>query len=1127
MGGKSKKPVVGYKYYLGMHMVFSHGPVDHVSKIYVDKREAWTGVETGGPIEISAPELFGGDGREGGVSGSVSVEMGYPSQDKNGYLQQQLGLTDIPAFRGVFGLVLQGCYMGNNPYLKPWSIRAQRIRVRSGGRPQWYANKAPIQSLDSDPSCAPLYAGLSFYLALDLSGSMDDTPIGGDKSRLESAQEAMTSVLLTINSKYVSAGTSLDIMIVGWGGTTINVLERESILRRGVTESDIEDLINWVNTRTTAYFTWFPAAVEDALSFFEDGDDSHSRVSVFVTDGVPTTPGVGPGAPASVAATTAGNTLLSIEGIIAYGIDIGNLPGSETEKMTNQEGTITVTDGNADELADAIASKLLFGCCEDMNPAHIVRECLTDPVWGMGYLDADIDDDAFMYAADYLYAESIGISITWSQEAAIEDFIAEILRHIDGVLYVDRVTGKFVLKLIRDDYAETALLRLDENNVAEVSDAQRPTIGDLISEISLEFWDKETGEKASVILHNQALQQLQSGGGSSASLSYPGFTSYSTANRIAARDLKALSTPLLSCAIDASREAESLNVGDAFILDWPDLAINNVIMRVQQLSFGDGVNNTVRIDAVEDAFVTEPLGTTIVEPGDIWIDPLEQLPDVADPRLMIEAPYWEIVQQQGELNTNNILADDPAAGFVAAIAGRQNNEINARLLVDSGTGYEDSGVLDFSPYAYLIEDVDYTDNHIYLGAGKDLDQVESGTVAQIADELVRVDSIGTDSNGQYMRVGRGILDTTPRQYTFDSTTLNTVIFWGDFAASDFVQYATSESINVKLRTVRGANILSEASAPVNSVTMANRAIRPYPPGNLTFNGLSYPSSGSNTAEYAGVDVIAWAHRDRLMQTDGNLFDYTASSIGPEAGTTYRVEAEAFNISGTSLGTYLSTNVGNVTSYQFDSNGDPIPPSTRRIAIKVYAVRSGYDSWQPAEIIVNYTPDSNEDEDVKVFIEEIENTSAGEFDFSSITAGYKRLVIEGYLRGDVTATDDSVEIFFNTDTTASNYHRQTSHGEDGANSSTEAANARIAICPAASSPANAYGHVRIVIEDYAGSRRKAAIGTYVSPNDSAAVVAGVSGVIWDSTTTAINRVRIRANGHATDQLLGKLTLYGEV
>ena len=148
--GSSKQVTVGYKYYLGMHMVLCHGPVDAVTKITVDDKVAWSGTATGGPITINAPELFGGETREGGVSGVVDVAMGAAAQPRNAYLQAQLG-NDIPAFRGVLALVLNQVYVGLNPYLKRWGAWVKRTNIKTDGTAQWYLAKAAIGN-DMNPA---------------------------------------------------------------------------------------------------------------------------------------------------------------------------------------------------------------------------------------------------------------------------------------------------------------------------------------------------------------------------------------------------------------------------------------------------------------------------------------------------------------------------------------------------------------------------------------------------------------------------------------------------------------------------------------------------------------------------------------------------------------------------------------------------------------------------------------------------------------------------------------------------------------------------------------------------------------------------------------------------------------
>ena len=106
-GGGSSTYVVGHRYYAGLHLALCHGPVDAVTRIIVGERTAWSGsITSSQTIYINAPELFGGESREGGVQGYVEVKMGGATETVSGYLQQKLGAV-IPAFRGVVSLIAQ------------------------------------------------------------------------------------------------------------------------------------------------------------------------------------------------------------------------------------------------------------------------------------------------------------------------------------------------------------------------------------------------------------------------------------------------------------------------------------------------------------------------------------------------------------------------------------------------------------------------------------------------------------------------------------------------------------------------------------------------------------------------------------------------------------------------------------------------------------------------------------------------------------------------------------------------------------------------------------------------------------------------------------------------------------
>lgn len=163
---------------------------------------------------------------------------------------------------------------------------------------------------------------------------------------------------------------------------------------------------------------------------------------------------------------------------------------------------------------------------------------------------------------------------------------------------------------------------------------------------------------------------------------------------------------------------------------------------------------------------------------------------------------------------------------------------------------------------------------------------------------------------------------------------------------------------------------------------------------------------------------------------------------------------------------------------------------------------------------------------RYLIEEITLGSAGEFDFNSIPAGFNRLSIKGLVRGTVSSTSDILYVLLNADTTLSNYHSQRLVGFDNSSGNQEySSEPRIANCSAASSASGLYSSLNIDIEDYAGSHRKMVNGVNFTPRDAAALEAGFH-VALSSVTAAVTRVRIRADDHPTDGLVGTLRLYGE-
>jgi Putative phage tail protein len=842
--GSSKKQTVGYKYYLGMHMVLSHGPADALYQIKVDDREAWKGNEDGGQITIDAPGLFGGESREGGVSGLVDVEMGGPTQVANDYLSGLL--DDVTGHRGVVGLILRKCYLGMNPYLKRWSALLQRIYLAQDGDDQWYAAKAGIPS------------GNVLTDIGDVGPTGPTTPILGHNDVVS---------YLTITAADATDYSSVDAS--GWATGPMPLTNNFSHPAghnpaSGTRPTTNEDAGFWIRkTVTLPHLGWIRVdmAFDNLAGFYVNGV-AQTIVSTGVFSGyVEFEP-----------------DSLTLD-LAAYGRNIVFGTGSGANPACICIDVAQYASGDLNML--------------DMNPAHIVRECLTNQDWGMGYDAADMDDVAFESCADALYDETFGLSLIWDRQIPIEDFIKEVLKHIDATLFVSRSTGKFVLKLIRADYDEGTLPLFDESNVEKVDGYSQRGFDELVNAIVLKYKDSGTNRDASAEIHDPAQVQMQQAT-ISTTVNYPGISNAALAARVAARDLKSLSSQLITATLYTNRDAISLNSGDAFKWSWAEYGLVERIMRVTGMSLGDGVNNTIKLQCTEDSFAL-PEVSYIDTSGSEWED-INLPPAPAEFAIAFEAPYYEIVQERGQSDTDDAIALNDEIGFVGVAAVRPTGAINAVLSTDAGAGYEEAGTFNFCPSATIVDAITQMTTTVELDDGVSLDSVLEGSHAQIDDELIVVVSIV----GTTLTFERGALDTVPAEHAASAR----IYFWDDFSGFDPAEYVDGETVNAKVMPITGQGQLAIGLATAMPVAMDSRAFRPYPPGDFKINDEYFPVAAADPV------TVTWAHRDRLQQTAGDLLSFLDASVGPEAGTTYKVQAsdaltdavvfEQTGISGTSF-----------------------------------------------------------------------------------------------------------------------------------------------------------------------------------------------------------------------------------
>lgn len=514
---------------------------------------------------------------------------------------------------------------------------------------------------------------------------------------------------------------------------------------------------------------------------------------------------------------------------------------------------------------------------EDANPANMLFELLTNIDWGMGYNQADLDQPSFVAAAITLDDEGFGLSMIWTSSDSIESFVDSILEHINGSLYIDLATGLFVIKLIRDDYVVASLPLFDESNVVDMQNFSRRTWGETTNEVTVVYHDNVINKDVPFTVQDMANIQIQ-GTTINITRQYPGISTAENAAFVALRDLRTLSSPLAKIKIRVNRDAWDTAPGDVFKLSWLAFGIVEVVFRVGAINYGNLKDGHIVIDAIEDVFGL-PSASYAKPQVSGWVEP-SSIPTDAVFQFIEDATYYDIVQEIGEDDAANVLPDQ---GFIKATAVRPTSDhYNFQLWITPDqnlTLYTKEGIGDFAPSATLVAAMvtGAVTTFTYEGDGGFLKFLPLFEFVRIDDEFM--DVIEHDIVAKTMIVNRGVVDTVPAAHSIGARLFGNQ----NLRARSGVQYATGESLDIKLLTQSGQGTLAQSDATTNVFVTSNRKDKPYPPANVQLDGLpAYTPIGMTLGD---LD-ITWEHRDRTQQTAARHFPQAFGDIGPEVGTTY-------------------------------------------------------------------------------------------------------------------------------------------------------------------------------------------------------------------------------------------------
>lgn len=569
------------------------------------------------------------------------------------------------------------------------------------------------------------------------------------------------------------------------------------------------------------------------------------------------------------------------------------------------------------------------------NAMHILYQCFTDTVMGMGFDPTLIDEDDWLAAAQTLYDEEFGLCLPFRRsEGGMGSYIQNVCDHIGGAWSLDMRTGKIRFRLFRPDYVVDALPVLDASNIKRMEKFDTPALEGSVNEMTIVGHDIIADKDISATFHNAASIQAQ-GRVVSDKRQFPGLWNRDLVERVAAREGLIVSSMLSRMtAVVNGEDFWNTRRGDVFALSWPKKKWLKVPVRVLDVDKGERTNREVRLMLVQD-FSGMAAASYLSSGTTTWTAP-DDAPKALPAQAAYEATYRDLVAGMSAADLAQVAAE---SGYLVAVGARPTGVTygyDLRTRVGSAA-FDDVAAGDYSPTGLLGAAIGPGDTSVTLTAHSGLDDVQVGAEWICGTEHGRVTSI--DAGTGAVGIARGCVDTVP---AVEHALGDRMWFVDSFRSADPTEYLDSETVDAKLLCRARQGTLDESLAPTVSVVMDQRQFRPYPPADLQINGERYP------VNVAGEVTVSWVHRDRLLQAD-QLIDTLQAGIGPEAGTTYRVRF----YDGATLKRTATTSGTSYTYLTADETLDGGPFNPLRVVVD--SERDGISSRQALEWTFGRTP----------------------------------------------------------------------------------------------------------------------------------------------------------------------------
>ena len=475
------------------------------------------------------------------------------------------------------------------------------------------------------------------------------------------------------------------------------------------------------------------------------------------------------------------------------------------------------------------------------NPAHTILYSHTQH-WAGRQPRETVNLDNLTAAADWFYTQGFGLCSTRvPKEESPREYIRRIEK-VAGCSFTQSLDdGLYYLDIANGEYDLGSLPVITDDDVLSFKET-KTVMDDAVNSVSVKYFDPE--RKESVITPpTRAMGLIAQFGEIHQTYEYPEIPIKGIALRVALRELLSSITPTSGFELDVMPTVYKLRKNQYVRLQLPKRGIADMVCLVAEIpTAGKLKSGAFKLKLVQDIYSLPDTVYTEIELGEDTSPPSEAEP--IEYQVAFEAPYLDLA---ANMSAADLAALPEDAGYLVGAAvdpGRMRDFTMA--VASDGGGYENVAVGEFCPSCTSTGEVQPgLKVGIGFGNSSQMASVEVGDVGLWDDELVRVDAVDLELNT--LDLGRGCGDTLPQLHLAGSR----IFFYQRAAAYDPTQRIAGESLDVKLLTNAWTDQLDPADAAAMNVEMAERWIRPYPPGDIRVDDMSFFDVGAATPGEGG------------------------------------------------------------------------------------------------------------------------------------------------------------------------------------------------------------------------------------------------------------------------------------